>query len=57
MTTVLAVSLNGKVELYTNGNHAFWVRPTTGPYRNRYAMFAGRTLASSLSTLYVQGAK
>lgn len=54
MNTVIAVSLNGKVELYTNGNHAYWTRPTTGAFRSKYARFAGRTLASALISLNIE---
>lgn len=51
MDTVIATSLNGKIELLTNGNHSYWTRPVSGTFRNRYKQFAGRTLDAALKSL------
>ena len=51
MKTVIATSLNGKIELLTNGNHSYWTRPVSGPLRARYEQHAGKTLDAALKSL------
>lgn len=51
MKTVIATSLNGKIELLTNGNYTYWTRPTSGAFRSRYEQMAGKTLDTALKSL------
>lgn len=54
MITVLATDIANKIELVTNGQHAYWTRPTSGVNRFRYAEFAGRKLDDAIKSLHAR---
>jgi len=54
MTTVIAISLDRKFEVITNGNHVYYTRATQGFKRDHYKQFAGRTLDSAIRSLLVR---
>lgn len=57
MKTVIAISLDRKFELVTNGNYQFWTRPTVGYQRSRYEEFAGRKQQDAALSLNARTAR